>query len=379
MQEPVPYMQFQLLHTERNSRARRGRLTTPHGTVETPAFMPVGTQGAVKGITSGELDLLGTEILLSNTYHLYLKPGAATIASLGGLHSFIGWRRPILTDSGGFQVYSLSDRVRLSEEGVEFRSHWDGSLHLLTPEKVIEIQNALNSDIAMVLDHCLPYPTSHQEAERAVERTRRWAERSRAIWSKTDRALFGIVQGSIYPDLRERSAKEVVEIGFEGYAIGGLSVGEPKEEVSKTLEVTSPLLPPSAPRYLMGMGTPLDIVRAVALGVDLFDCVLPTRNARNGYLFTWGGPLRIKNRAYANDREPIDPQCACYTCQHHSRSYLRHLYLAKEILSARLNSLHNLFFYQELMKKIREAIERDRIEALYKRIEKAYSEPLTGE
>ncbi|MBI4208613.1 MAG: tRNA guanosine(34) transglycosylase Tgt [Deltaproteobacteria bacterium] len=368
-------MKFEILHCDSRSKGRRGRLHLPHGIVETPAFMPVGTQGTVKAVTPDELCSIGTDILLGNTYHLYLKPGPSTIEKLGGLHSFMGWNRPILTDSGGFQVYSLGENVRLSEEGVQFKSHWDGSTHLFTPEKVVEIQSILGSDITMVLDHCLPYPTTHEEAQQAVELTTRWAERAFQVWNgrvSNDRALFGIVQGSIYPDLRERSAEQLVSLDFHGYAIGGLSVGEPKEKIPEIVQRTCSLLPNAAPRYLMGMGTPFDIFNAVQQGVDLFDCVLPTRNARNGYLFTWQGPLRIKNRIYAEDPNPIDLHCGCATCRNHSRAYLRHLYLAKEILSARLSTIHNLYFYQELMQSIRKAIEEDRLEFLQRRIEDVF-------
>ncbi len=366
-------MKFEILQGDSKSKGRRGRLHLPHGVVETPAFMPVGTQGTVKAVTSEELRSMQTDMILSNTYHLYLKPGPETIRKLGGLHSFIGWEKPILTDSGGFQVYSLGNSVRLSEEGAQFKSHWDGSIHLFTPEKVIEIQSVLGSDVTMVLDHCLPSPTSYAEAEKAVELTTRWAERSVKTWAlqsreRTGRALFGIVQGSIFPTLRQRSAEQLVSLKFDGYAIGGLSVGEPKEKVPEMVQIACSLLPSDSPRYLMGMGTPLDILTAVREGVDLFDCVLPTRNARNGYLFTWQGPVRIKNRIYAEDPTPVDPRCSCSTCQNYSRAYLRHLYLAKEILSARLNTVHNLYFYQEWMREIRGAIEQNRLETLQSRI-----------
>ena len=364
----------------RSGSARRGRLTTPHGVVETPAFMPVGTQGAVKGLLHRDLHELGASILLSNTYHLYLRPGDGLIARLGGLHAFIGWPGPILTDSGGYQAFSLSARRDIDENGITFRSHLDGSLHDLTPERAVDIQRNLGSDVAMALDECLAHPASHAEAKASMERTLRWAARSRhRFLSEPDRpvnpgsALFGIVQGGVFPDLRRASADATVAQGFEGYAIGGLSVGEPADVMYDIVSQTAPLLPDEQPRYLMGVGTPLDIVEAVARGIDLFDCVLPTRNGRNGQLFTREGRLNIKNAQYAEDPRPADEGCGCYTCGHFSRAYLRHLHLAGEIASASLNTLHNLHFYLDTMRRIREAIVFGSLEELRQAFRRAYS------
>jgi queuine tRNA-ribosyltransferase len=309
---------------------------------------------------------IGVEAILGNTYHLYLRPGHETIDRLGGLHAFIHWERPILTDSGGFQIYSLGSLRKVSEEGVTFQSHLDGSSHFLTPEKVIEIQRALGTDIAMVLDECVPYPSPYEYVKASTDQTGRWAKRCLQAMREKDPALFAIVQGGVYRDLREKSAQTLVEMGFHGYAIGGLSVGEPKSMMSDVLEWTTPLLPENAPRYLMGVGTPEDIINAVILGVDFFDCVLPTRNARNGTLFTSSGKISIKQARYTEDGGPVDETCACYTCRHYSRAYLRHLYLSKEILSSRLNTIHNLYYYINLLRKIREAIQNDRLLDLYK-------------
>jgi queuine tRNA-ribosyltransferase len=371
---------FRLTHTD--GRARRGQLTTPHGIVETPAFMPVGTQGAVKGLTHRDLELIGAEILLCNTYHLYLRPGDGLIARLGGLHRFIGWLRPILTDSGGYQVFSLAARRTIDERGAEFRSHLDGSAHLLTPEKAVDIQAQLGSDIAMVLDECLAYPADVEVARCSMERTLRWAQRARArflqlqerglrhspaddvIVTNSGQAQFGIVQGSVYPALRVENAQRTVEIGFESYAIGGLSVGEPSDVMYDIIEQTTAALPPGCPRYLMGTGTPEDLLEAVARGVDMFDCVLPTRNARNGQLFTSEGRINIKNAKYAGDDRPPDPACGCYTCRTCSRAYLRHLFMAGEINASTLNTLHNLNFYLDTLRRIREAIAFGQFESL---------------
>lgn len=347
---------FERLKTDERTRARLGRVVTDHGTFSTPAFMPVGTLGTVKSLTPEELVGVGVEVLLANTYHLYLRPGHQTVERLGGLHRFIHWERPILTDSGGYQIFSLGDLRKISDEGVTFQSHLDGSLHFLTPEKVVEIQRALGVDIAMVLDECIPYPSTYEYARASTERTSRWARRSLQARREGDPALFGIVQGGMYRDLREQSAHELRELGFSGYALGGLSVGEPKQLMSEIVEWTTPFLPEGAPRYLMGVGTPQDILEAVTQGIDLFDCVLPTRNARNGSLFTSSGRLSIKQARYAQDERPIEEGCLCYTCRHYSRAYLRHLYLSKEILSSRLNTIHNLFYYIELLKRIRTAI-----------------------
>ena len=356
---------FKIIKKDSVSRARLGRVETDHGSFTTPAFLPVGTQGSVKSLTPEELVEIGVEVILGNTYHLYLRPGHEIIGRLGGLHTFIHWERPILTDSGGFQIYSLGSLRKISEDGVTFQSHLDGSSHFLTPEKVMEIQTALGSDIAMVLDECVPYPSPFEYVKAAMERTSRWAKRCLQVKRDNDPALFAIVQGGLHRDLREESAQTLVEIGFQGYAIGGLSVGEPKPAMLDVLAWTTPLLPENAPRYLMGVGTPEDIIDAVMLGVDFFDCVLPTRNARNGTLFTSLGKMSIKQAQYAEDGRSVDETCACYTCRHYSRAYLRHLYLSKEILSSRLNTIHNLYYYINLLVKIREAIQEDRLLDFY--------------
>jgi queuine tRNA-ribosyltransferase len=351
---------FRVTHTD--GRARRGMLTTAHGDVETPAFMPVGTQGAVKGVTNRDLEGLGAEILLSNTYHLYLRPGDDLIARRGGLHRFIGWTRPILTDSGGYQVFSLAARRTVDEEGARFRSHLDGSAHLLTPEKAVDIQAHLGSDITMVLDECLAHPATAHAARQSMDRTLRWARRGRDRFlalrdaDRADQAQFGIVQGGVHPELREASACATVALGFEAYAIGGLSVGEPIDIMYDIVSHTTQFLPEDRPRYLMGTGTPEDLVESAARGIDLFDCVLPTRNARNGQLFTSEGRINIKNACYAEDDRPPDPACGCYTCRSASRAYLRHLFLGGEINAATLNTLHNLNFYLDTMRRIRDAI-----------------------
>src|SRR5215212_968068 len=365
---------FRVTHTEGD--ARRGVLTTAHGAIETPAFMPVGTQGAIKGVTMRDLELIGAEVMLSNTYHLYLRPGDSLIARRGGLHRFIGWNKPILTDSGGYQVFSLAARRTIDEEGAHFRSHLDGSAHLLTPEKAADIQAQLGSDIAMVLDECLAHPSDEAAARQSMERTLRWARRARdrflalrdglvpgVIVSNAGQAQFGIVQGGVSSALREESAAQTVGVGFEAYAIGGLSVGEPPDVMYEMVSRTTPCLPPERPRYLMGTGTPDDLVESVARGIDLFDCVLPTRNARNGQLFTSVGRINIKNARYAEDDRPLDPACACYTCQTCSRAYLRHLFQANEINSSTLNTLHNLHFYLDTLRRIRDAIAFGRFES----------------
>jgi len=357
---------FEIIKKDNFSRARIGRVETDHGSFTTPAFLPVGTQGAVKSLTPEELVEIGVEVILGNTYHLTLRPGHETIAKLGGLHTFIHWERPILTDSGGFQIFSLETLRKVSEEGVTFQSHLDGSSHFLTPEKVMEIQRSLGSDIAMVLDECVPYPSPYEYVKVSMERTSRWAKRCLRVRRESDPALFAIVQGGVHRDLREKSVQTLVEMGFQGYAMGGLSVGEPKSMMLDVLEWTTPLLPEHTPRYLMGVGTPEDIIDAVMRGVDFFDCVLPTRNARNGTLFTSSGKISIKQAQYAEDRRPVDETCACYTCCHYSRAYLRHLYLSKEILSSRLNTIHNLYYYINLLVKIREAIQEGRLLDFYK-------------
>lgn len=352
---------FEILKKEASSHARRGKLITAHGEIATPTFFPVGTQGTVKSLTPEELIEAGVEGILGNTYHLYLKPGHETIRRLGGLHRFIHWERPILTDSGGYQIFSLAKLRKISESGVTFQSHLDGSEHFLTPEKVIEIQRFLGSDIAMVLDECIPYPSSYEYVKTSIKLTTQWAERSLMARQEGDPPLFAIVQGGMYRDLREESALDLTRLEFQGYAIGGLSVGEPKSMMQDVLSWTAPLLPDKAPRYLMGVGTPEDILMAIHHGIDLFDCVLPTRNARNGMLFTSKGKISIKQAKYAEDPRPIDASCHCYTCLHYSRAYLRHLYLANEILSSRLNTVHNIYYYMNWMKQIRTAIEEDRL------------------
>jgi queuine tRNA-ribosyltransferase len=357
---------FTLTHSD--GAARRGVLRTAHGDIETPVFMPVGTQGAVKALTPQHLEDIGASIILGNTYHLMLRPGDELIARRGGLHKFISWNKPILTDSGGYQVFSLAERRKIDENGVEFRSHLDGSSHVLTPERAVDIQANLGSDIAMVLDECPALPSTAEVIDRTVELTVRWAKRCRerhlAKKSKNgpDPLQFGIVQGGTFGDLRRKSAELTVAIGFEGYAIGGLSVGEPNETMYEVIAQTTPYLPVDQPRYLMGVGTPLDLVEAVARGVDMFDCVLPTRNARNGQLLTSQGPINIQNARYAEDDGPADPACGCYTCRNFSRAYLRHLSMAGEMTGGTLNTLHNLSFYLDSMRRIREAISFGRFE-----------------
>ncbi len=337
--------------------------------VQTPAFMPVGTQGSVKAMRQDDLEVLGASIILGNTYHLYLRPGHELIARRGGLHSFIGWNRPILTDSGGFQVFSLAERRTITEQGAEFRSHLDGSRHMLTPERAVDIQASLGSDIAMAFDECLAYPSSREAAARSMAMSLRWARRCRerldqlragdvpeVTVTNPGQAQFGIVQGGVFQDLRDESADATVAIGFDGYAIGGLSVGEPNELMYEVTAATARRLPADQPRYLMGTGTPEDLVESVARGIDMFDCVMPTRNARNGQLFTSQGRVNIRNARYAEDDRPLDPRCGCYTCRRHSRAYLRHLYMAGEMSAAALNTLHNLSFYLDTMQRIRDAI-----------------------
>jgi queuine tRNA-ribosyltransferase len=384
-------MTFHFQVTHRDGAARRGRMTTPHGEVPTPMFMPVGTQGAVKAMTPRDLEGAGARIILGNTYHLFLRPGDALIARRGGLHRFMGWPHPILTDSGGYQVFSLAERRTITEEGATFRSHLDGSAHQLTPERAVDIQSNLGSDIAMVLDECPPHPSAPEALDRSLELTARWARRSRERFldlrasrpdgvdvSNPGQVQFGIVQGGVHADLRAKSAELTVELGFEGYALGGLSVGEPSEDMYRMVAATAPRLPEEQPRYLMGVGTPLDIIESVYRGIDLFDCVMPTRNARNGQLFTRQGPLNIKNARYAEDDRPLDEACRCYTCRHFSRAYLRHLFQAGEITGSALNTLHNLHFYLDTMERIREAIAFGTFETFRQDFHRAYSlRPLT--
>jgi queuine tRNA-ribosyltransferase len=357
---------FSLVTKDRNSDARRGRLTTNHGVVNTPAFIPVGTQATIKALTPEELRSLGAEIILSNTYHLFLRPGHELINALGGLHKFMHWDYPLLTDSGGYQIYSMGVNQRISEEGIAFQSHLDGSRQFLSPELCVNIQEALGVDIMMCLDECVSYPASYEYTERSLERTSRWAQRCRDSAKLEDRSLFGIVQGGMFKDLRERSARDLIGLDFDGYALGGLSVGESNGLMLSMVEHTTPLLPEEKPRYLMGVGTPENIVEAVIRGVDLFDCVLPTRNARNGMLFTSFGRIVIKNAIHRRAEIPIDPDCNCYTCTHYSRAYLHHLFAAKEILASRLNTLHNLFYYLKLMESMRTALHEGTFSDFYK-------------
>ena len=361
-------MRFTVSHVD--GAARRGQITTAHGTIETPVFMPVGTLASVKSLTTDQLEQLGPEIILNNTYHLMLRPGVDIIEQLGGAHRFQSWKRAVLTDSGGFQVFSLSKIRKVREEGVEFRSHIDGSLHFLSPERSIEIQQRMGVDIAMAFDECPPYGWSREQVEASMDMTHRWAQRSLAARGRQailpvrtgeiacpPPALFGIVQGGTHHDLRKRSAEEICALDFDGIAIGGVAVGESKEEMLDTMRFTAPMLPADRPRYLMGVGTPEDLLDGVEAGIDMFDCVMPTRNARNGSLFTSRGKVAIKNAQYATDQEPLDPECSCLTCRTVSRAYLRHLYVNDEIAASVYNTIHNLSFYLDLMRGIRQAVE----------------------
>ncbi len=366
-------MDFELLATD--GAARLGRIATVHGEVRTPAFMPIGTYGTVKAMSPAELVDLGADIVLGNTFHLWLRPGLDVIARHGGLHRFMGWARPILTDSGGFQVFSLGALRKITEEGVRFSSPINGDALFLTPEESMRIQQVLDSDIAMAFDECTPYPASFEDANRSMQLSMRWAERSKRAWSSehaaenaAKNALFGIVQGGMHETLRDESLERLTAIGFDGYAVGGLSVGEPQEDRTRIVAHLVPRMPAEKPRYLMGMGTPEDIVAAVCAGIDMFDCVLPTRNARNGWLFTRFGDVKIRNARYRDDTAPLDERCACYTCRHFTRAYLYHLQKANEILGARLNTLHNLHYYQELMAELRQAIEAGSLQATARRI-----------
>ena len=355
---------FELVAEDPATGARAGVFHTPHGAIETPVFMPVGTQATVKTLDQQDLSAVGAQIILGNAYHLYLRPGHQLIDRMGGLHAFMNWPLPILTDSGGFQVFSLNDLNKISEDGVRFQSHLDGSYHLFTPEKVMEIEHGLGADIIMAFDECTPYPCDRDYAQQSMQRTLRWAERcvgrhQDLATERTHRppqALFGIVQGSTYPELRQDCAQELIQFDLPGYAIGGLAVGEPREAMFSVVRETSPLLPAGKPRYLMGVGLPHDLVEAVEAGIDMFDCVVPTRNARNGTAFTRHGRLRLKNAHHAEDPQPLEQDCACATCSHYSRAYLRHLFQTNEVLGLRLATLHNLFFFQQLMSEIREAI-----------------------
>lgn len=346
-------MQFRIIKTDGN--ARVCQIETSRGLIHTPVFMPVATGGTVKAMTPEELKEMGAEIILCNTYHLYLRPGHEIISSLGGIHRFINWDRPILTDSGGFQIFSLSALRKIEKNGVHFKSHIDGSMHFLGPEKVIEIQSLIGSDIAMVLDDCAPYPSTYEYALESVERTTLWAKRCKSF-HKEGQPLFGIIQGSTFRDLRKKSIDEVLNIGFDGYAVGGLSVGEPKDKMHEIIYFTAPFLPADKPRYLMGIGDLKDVLTAVEAGFDMFDCVMPTRNARNGTLFTSRGRVSIKREEFKSDSRPLDPDCQCYTCRNYTRGYLRHLFLSKEILSMRLNTIHNLYFYFSFFRNMRKSI-----------------------
>lgn len=356
-------IKYELLHVDKNSGARLGRITLPHGTFETPVFMPVGTLGTVKAMTVEELkEMVKADIILGNTYHLNLRPGMDVMKEAGGLHNFMKWDRNILTDSGGFQVFSLSGIRKITEEGVEFRSHLNGDKLFISPEKSIEIQQTIGSDIMMCFDECAPYPATREYTEKSMEMTTRWAKRCReAHTNRETQALFGIVQGGMYPDLRQRSAKALVDIGFDGYAVGGLSVGEPKELMLEVLEQTTPYLPEDKARYLMGVGSPDYLIEAALRGIDMCDCVLPTRLARNGTAMTSHGKVIIKNQKYEKDFTPLDDECDCYTCKNYTRAYIRHLIKSGEILGARLMTIHNLRFLTHLMENVREAIRQDRL------------------
>lgn len=360
-------MEFEVTHTD--GKARAGTLSLAHGKVKTPIFMPCGTYGSVKGMLPASLNDVGVQILLSNTFHLMLRPGVDVIKSHGGLHSFMGWDAPILTDSGGFQVFSLGDLRKIDEKGVTFRSPINGDEVFLSPEISMEIQQGLNSDIAMVFDECTPYPADEKAVRESMELSLRWAARSKATFEATRNSLFGIVQGGVYPSVRESSLAGLLDIGFDGYAIGGLSVGEPKDEMMQVVSYMEPMLPAEKPRYLMGVGTPGDLVECVRRGIDMMDCVMPTRNARNGHLFTSEGVIKIRNAAYMTDTGPLDPHCDCYTCSNFSRAYLHHLDKCREILGAELNTIHNLQYYLDLMAGLRASIEKgllnDHIDSIY--------------
>lgn len=364
---------FSLIKTDPNSKARLGTIETAHGVIQTPVFMPVGTRGSVKTLTNQQLLDIDAQIILGNTYHLMLRPGMNIIAKAGGLHRFMNWPRPILTDSGGFQVFSLSSLNKVTDDGVIFQSHIDGSRHFLGPQESMQIQKVLGSDIVMAFDECAPYPCEKKIAEKAMERTHRWAERCRNFDLQHHQNLFAIVQGSTYPDLRRQSAETLSGFDFEGYAIGGLSVGEPVDIMNSTIEATEPYLPKEKPRYLMGVGTPRNIIEAVMRGVDMFDCVMPTRNARNGTAFTWSGKIPIKAGRYAEDFTPLDPQTQCYTSQF-TKAYIRHLFNVDEITGLTLVSLQNLAFYLDFMQKLRQAIKEEKLMELYQKICAVYPE-----
>ncbi len=356
-----PAVTYELLHIDKTTGARRGVVHTPHGDIQTPIFMPVGTQATVKSMTVEELKENGAQIILSNTFHLYLRPGEKLVKKAGGLHNFMKWDRPILTDSGGFQVFSLSDLRNITEEGVEFKSHLDGSKHFFSPEKVMQIEEDLGADIIMAFDECCPYPSTYEYTKNSMERTTRWAKRCKDAHKTTNQALFGIIQGGFYEDLRKQSAKDLIDLDFPGYAIGGISVGEPKEEFIKMLKYTAPLMPKEKPRYLMGVGTPDYLLEAAMAGIDMCDCVLPTRIARNGTAMTSHGKLVVRNATYAEDFSPLDPECDCYACKNYTRAYIRHLIKCNEILGVRLLSIHNIKFLTNLMERVRIEIENDNL------------------
>ena len=356
-----PAVTYELLHVDKNSGARRGVVHTPHGDIQTPVFMPVGTQATVKSMTPEELKEIGAQIILSNTYHLYLRPGQDIVKQAGGLHKFMNWDRPILTDSGGFQVFSLGPLRTITEEGVEFKSHLDGSKHFFSPESVMKTEEDLGADIIMAFDECVEYPASYEYTKQSMERTTRWAKRCKEAHIREDQALFGIIQGGFYEDLREKSAKDLIELDLPGYAIGGISVGEPKDEFLKMLYYTTPLMPENKPRYLMGVGTPDYLIESALAGIDMCDCVLPTRIARNGTAMTWNGKIVVRNATYERDWEPLDSECDCYTCKNYTRAYIRHLIKTNEILGVRLLSIHNINFLTKLMEKVRIEIENDNL------------------
>ena len=358
---PNEAVTYELLHIDKNTGARRGIVHTPHGDIQTPVFMPVGTQATVKSMTPEELKQIGAQIILANTYHLYLRPGQDIVKMAGGLHKFMNWDRPILTDSGGFQVFSLGDLRTIAEEGVEFKSHLDGSKLFFSPESVMKTEEDLGADIIMAFDECCPYPSTYEYTKNSMERTTRWAKRCKEAHTTKNQALFGIIQGGFFEDLRKQSAKDLVELDLPGYAIGGISVGEPKEKFIEMLRYTAPLMPENKPRYLMGVGTPDYLIEAALAGIDMCDCVLPTRIARNGTAMTWNGKIVVRNATYEKDFTPLDPECDCYACKNYTRAYIRHLVKTKEILGTRLLSIHNLYFLTKLMERVRIEIENDNL------------------
>ena len=358
---PNEAVTYELLHIDKNTGARRGIVHTPHGDIQTPVFMPVGTQATVKSMTPEELKQIGAQIILANTYHLYLRPGQDIVKMAGGLHKFMNWDRPILTDSGGFQVFSLGDLRTIAEEGVEFKSHLDGSKLFFSPESVMKTEEDLGADIIMAFDECCPYPSTYEYTKNSMERTTRWAKRCKEAHTTKNQALFGIIQGGFFEDLRKQSAKDLVELDLPGYAIGGISVGEPKEKFIEMLRYTAPLMPENKPRYLMGVGTPDYLIEAALAGIDMCDCVLPTRIARNGTAMTWNGKIVVRNATYEKDFTPLDSECDCYACKNYTRAYIRHLVKTKEILGTRLLSIHNLYFLTKLMERVRIEVENDNL------------------